>query len=70
MVPDLNSSAKKPIVNAGTKNNNNQGAIKNIPSSPAYPESSKLNDPGKTQRNNPLIVENIKITIKPESDPR
>ena len=51
------------IVNAGIKNKNTQGAIKKSPSRPAYPESNKLNDPGKIQRNNPLRIKNTKITM-------
>ena len=63
IVPILISSEKKRIVNAGIKNKNTQGAIKKSPSRPAYPESNKLNDPGKIQRNNPLRIKNTKITM-------
>ena len=63
IVPILISSEKKRIVNAGIKNKNTHGAIKKSPSRPAYPESNKLNDPGKIQRNKPLRIKNIKITM-------
>ena len=62
-VPLLISSEKNRIVNAGIKNKNTHGAIKKSPSRPAYPESNKLNDPGKIQRNKPLRIKNTKITM-------
>lgn len=62
MVPDLNSSEKERIVNAGIKNISTQGAsIKNL-SNVAYPSSSILLS-GVTQRKKPTTIIKSKIAI-------